>query len=208
MSECNIKNIIFDFGGVICDLLPENCLNEFRKLGCSDDIFPKQYSQFEGIFQQIDRGIMSIPDFYDAVRREGHMPQATDKQIHDAWTSLLVPIPAERFEAFKRLKDHFNLYILSNANDIHWKFLDKYRMYYNGEYVTPWFKHVFLSYVLHLEKPEPEIYQAVLDIAGIKAEESLFIDDNQLNLDGAAALGFHTLLSKGGDWVPKLLALI
>ena len=58
---------------------------------------------------------------------------------------------------------------------------------------------------MHLEKPEPEIYQAVLDQAGIRAEETLFIDDNEPNLAAAAELGFRTLHSTGGDWVGKVV---
>jgi len=203
-ANSRIHNIIFDFGGVICDLEPERCLQEFQKLGCSLDIFPKHYAQFEGIFQQIDRGTMSIPEFYDAVRELGGAPQATDEQIAAAWNSLLVPIQRERMIAFKQLKDAYNLYILSNANDIHWQYLNSKSMYFEGEHITPWFKHVFLSYVLHLEKPEPEIYQAVLQMAGIKAEETLFIDDNKLNLEAAAKLGIQTFHSQNGDWIEAL----
>lgn len=208
MIRRNIRNIIFDFGGVICDLLPERCRTEFQKLGCSADIFPKQYSQFEGIFQQLDRGTISTAQFYDAVRCQGGIPNATDKQIREAWTSLLVPIQQERFEMLNRLRRYFNLYILSNANDIHWQFLDKERMSYQGEHITGWFKQIFLSYKLNLEKPEPKIFQTVIEQAGIKAEESLFLDDSQLNLEGAAGLGIQTLLTKNGDWVEKLASLL
>ena len=203
MEAQRIKNIIFDLGGVICDLLPEVCHREFSRLGCDSNIFPTQYSQFEGIFQKIDRGTMSIPDFLNAMRTEGGI-QATDQQICDAWNSLIGPIPDERFRAFKQLKDTHNIYILSNTNDIHWGYVDKKCLYFEGEHVTPWFKHAFRSYDMHLEKPEREIYQAVLDTAQINPDETLFIDDNQPNLDAAAQLGIHTLLTKGGDWVMKL----
>lgn len=205
MKDYKIKNILFDFGGVICNLNPERCLAEFKKIGCASNIFPNQYSQFSGIFQEIDRGTLSTAGFYEAVRQKSGMSQATDKQIHDAWVSLIEPIPAERFEALKQLKKFHNLYILSNSNEIHWEYIKNHCMYYQGEQVTDWFKQIFLSHVMHLEKPEPEIFQAVIDQAQINANETLFIDDSQLNLDGAKELGIHTMFSKNGDWVSKLL---
>lgn len=203
----NIKNLIFDFGGVLCDLQPDRCLKEFQKIGLAADILPHQYSQFDGIFQKIDRGIMSSAQFYETLRLQSSVPSLSDQQIRQAWVSIIDPIQPERYEALRKLKEHFNLYILSNSNEIHWQYIEQKLMCYQGDDITPWFKHIFLSHELHLEKPEPEIFQAVLNIAQIDANQSLFIDDSQLNLDGASQLGFHTLLSTHGDWTAKLLEL-
>lgn len=208
MAQQAIKNILFDFGGIICDLHPQRCLNAFRRLGCEVNLFPTQYSQFEGVFKLIDRGLIGVEEFYDIIREQGRAPQATDAQIRDAWLSVLGDIPEERFAAFDRLRATHRLYILSNANELHWNYLSTQCMVYQGQNIMHWFTQVFLSYEMHLEKPEPEIYQAVLDQAQIKAEETIFIDDNRLNLDAAAALGFHTLHSTGGDWTTRLDSLL
>ncbi|MBO4487544.1 MAG: HAD family phosphatase [Bacteroidaceae bacterium] len=199
-----IRNIIFDFGGVICDLYPQRCRDNFMRLGCQFDIFPTQYSQFSGVFKQIDRGEITTEEFYDAIREQGKVYSATNEMIREAWLSVLGDIPQERFEALSALRKKYSLYILSNANDLHWEYLSKECLDYRGENTVEWFKQIFLSYKMHLEKPEPEIYRAVLQQAGIKADESLFIDDNQLNLDVAAKEGIHTMLSTGGDWIGRL----
>ena len=170
MTLNGLKNIIFDFGGVICDLHPQRCLDKFRQLGCEINMFPTQYSQFDGVFKQIDRGDISMEDFYESIRQQGKVPYATDEQIQQAWLSVLGDIPDERFEAFDKLRRNYRLYILSNCNDLHWEHLSRERMVYRGENIMHWFSQLFLSYKLHLEKPEPEIYQAVLDMAGIKAD--------------------------------------
>lgn len=204
MKKTDIKNIIFDFGGVIMDLHIQRVMDEFLALGGSKDLFPKQYSQFEGIFQLIDRGEMPIPQFYDAVREQGHIPHATNEQIRNAWLSLLGPIQDKRFRALSKLKERYSLYILSNANAIHWDYIESTLMRYHGEDVNKWFRRIFLSYEMHLEKPEPEIYQTVVREAGIIPQQTLFIDDSELNTSAAAALGFHVLHSINGDWVPTL----
>lgn len=204
MNTHGIKNIIFDFGGVIVDLQIQRCLDSFLALGGSKELFPRQYSQFEGIFQLIDRGEMSVPDFYNAVREQGHIPHATDEDIRRAWLSLLAPIPEKRLKMLDALRRVYDLYILSNANAIHWDYIEQNMMRYHGQDVNKWFRGIFVSYKLHLEKPEPEIYQAVIRSAHIRPQETLFIDDSELNTEAAAKLGFHVLHSTGGDWVQKL----
>lgn len=205
MNLNGIKNIIFDFGGVICDLHADRCLDSFAQLGCKLSLFPTQYSQFDGIFKLIDRGEINNEQFCEALRRESGKPGISDEEIRQAWLSVLGEIPEERFEALDILRQKYNLYILSNTNEMHWQYISQKSMQYRGQDTTKWFKGMFLSHKLHLEKPEPEIYKAVLDIAKIKAEESLFIDDNIPNLEAAAAMGFNTLHSTGGDWVSKIM---
>jgi putative hydrolase of the HAD superfamily len=46
-------------------------------------------------------------------------------------------------------------------------------------------------------KPEPEAYNAALKALGVAAENSIFLDDKQVNIDGARAVGMHALLFEG-----------
>lgn len=58
-------------------------------------------------------------------------------------------------------------------------------------------KHVdgrIISYEINKVKPEPEIYQALIDKYQIDPKEAVFLDDLQKNLDGFAKLGGHTIL--------------
>ena len=55
------------------------------------------------------------------------------------------------------------------------------------------FEKIFLSYEMGIMKPHPDIYQRVLEEAGIRAEETLFLDDNADNIRAASALGIQTI---------------
>lgn len=50
------------------------------------------------------------------------------------------------------------------------------------------------SHQLRLAKPDPAIYRYALEKLGTRAEETLFIDDRQVNVDAAAALGMKALV--------------
>ena len=99
-----------------------------------------------------------------------------------------------------RLKEQgYRVYVLSNypleTAERHWptfRFLDEADGY-------------IISARENLAKPEPEIYRLLESRFGIDLTKSLFIDDRQSNLDGAAAVGMQTLLFTG---YPELMTAL
>jgi putative hydrolase of the HAD superfamily len=53
------------------------------------------------------------------------------------------------------------------------------------------FDHVTFSYELGVVKPQPEIYRDTIEGLGIAAEDALFLDDRQDNVDGSCAVGLR-----------------
>ena len=92
MKRKGIKNLIFDFGGVLINLDRQRCIENFRKLGLEKvDELLGMYSQ-QGIFMQHEKGLISSAQFRDSIR--GQITQeVTDEQIDTAWNSFLVDIP-------------------------------------------------------------------------------------------------------------------
>jgi glucose-1-phosphatase len=56
------------------------------------------------------------------------------------------------------------------------------------------FDKAYYSHLMKKRKPEIEIFEQVLNENNLSAEETLFIDDSQENLKGAARIGIQTLL--------------
>ena len=64
------------------------------------------------------------------------------------------------------------------------------------------FQRIYLSFELHLAKPSTEIFQHVLDDAGLLPSQTLFIDDSQANVRAASQLGMLTYHNKNiDDWL-------
>ncbi len=59
-----------------------------------------------------------------------------------------------------------------------------------------WFDYRCSSWMLRVAKPDEEFYRRILDIVKIPPEECLFIDDREVNLVPARALGIRTILFK------------
>ena len=196
-----IKNIVFDFGGVLVDLDCERCIESFERLGVNVRDALGQYVQ-SGVFSGIETGEIDTEEFCDALRQISGRPDIRDRKITDAWNEFLVGIPSERLECLASLKDKYKLFLLSNTNRIHWALATNDLFLYRGRTVDYYFEKVFLSYKIGITKPDSKIFKIAIKESGVNPAETLYIDDSEDNCKAAAKEGFKTFLSKGeGDWM-------
>ena len=150
-----------------------------------------------------EKGLMTMEEFHDTVRRI-YSPQLTDVQIDNAWNALLLDIPTYKLDMLLELKKHYRLFLLSNTNALHW-IEGRKRFNYKGYKAEDFFDQIFLSHEIHELKPSAEAFLKVAQMANIKPEETLFIDDLEASCKSAEALGFHTYCPKANtDWRGEL----
>lgn len=198
MKNKGIKNLLFDFGGVIINLDRQSCINNFKKLGLQniEDLLNIYHQR--GVFLQQEKGEITSAEFRNEIR--GILKKdISDELIDNAWNSFLVDIPTYKLDLLLKLRKEYNVYLLSNTNEIHWKWSCRNAFPYRSFKVEDYFEKVYLSYELKLAKPEPEIFIAVLEDAGITPEETFFIDDSEENCKTAQKLGFSTYTPKAGE---------
>lgn len=196
----NIKNIIFDFGGVLVDLDKPRCIEAFNRIGFPQaaTLVDSYYQQ--GIFCLLETGKITPDAFCNEVRAmTGNT--ASDKEIWNAWNLLLAGIPAYRLEALLELGKHYTLYLLSNTNQIHWEYSAEHHFKYQGHTVNDYFKQIFLSYEMHMAKPDTAIFTEVIKQSGVDLTETLFIDDSHANCEAARSVGLNSYhLKPEEDW--------
>ena len=149
---------------------------------------------------QQEKGLITSADFRNEIRNMMGKT-VSDKQIDAAWNSFLVDIPAYKLDLLLKLRTKYVVYLLSNTNEIHWKWACQHAFPYRTFRVEDYFEKTYLSYEMHMIKPEAEIFKAVIEDAGIEPQETLFIDDSELNCKAAEELGISTYTAKAGeDW--------
>lgn len=200
-----IKNLLFDLGGVIMDIKKDNCVEAFRQLGLPDtSAFFGDYGQ-KGPFAQIEEGMITVDEFHAYVKALIPAP-ATDAEIDAAFMKFLIGIPVERLRELQRLRAAgYGIYLLSNTNPIMWhaKIADEFRK--DGLQIGDYFDGIVTSFEAKALKPSPKIFEYAISHLGIDPAETLFLDDSQANLDGAAALGFQTALVPEGAEMADIL---
>lgn len=196
-----VKNIMFDFGGVIIDLDKERCLLSFGRLGVDVDGCLGQYVQ-GGIFSRMERGEAGADEFFRTLRGKSGRAALSDGQIAAAWNDFLAGIPAERLECLARLKRKYRLFLLSNTNELHWRYAEANCFTRCGHTAGYYFEKAFLSYEMGLAKPDKRIFLRAIEDADVNPGETLFIDDSRDNCAAAHDAGLRVYHSqKPGDWL-------
>ena len=194
-----MKNILFDLGGVLLDLdiaKTENTLASFRKtkmdIGALEALFFEKLMLFE-------KGAYSEELFINfLLKHSNYKTHALD--IINAWNSMLNFVEKDRFDMVTQLTKHYNLFVLSNTNPIHFQWLKQ--MNANMESspkLFDLFEEMYFSHLIEQRKPDREAFEIVLSDANILASETLFIDDLEENIDAAQELGFMTYHLKSTD---------
>lgn len=189
-----IKNIIFDLGGVLIDLDYDKTSTEFKKLGVEN--FDELYTQFKAneLFEDIETGKISDQDFYSTISKYCS-PGTTQQEMETAWNAMLLDFRVETLGTLKRLKERYKLFLLSNTNSIHIAAFKKIFTVDTGlPLLDVFFDKCYYSHLIQMRKPYEETYQYVLQDAGIKATETLFIEDSIQNIEGAKKVGIQTHL--------------
>jgi glucose-1-phosphatase len=92
-------------------------------------------------------------------------------------------------------------HLLSNTNVIHWDWIQEK----HGDLIYK-FDRIWLSHELGLEKPDPAIYQRVIDATGLLPEVHLFIDDIPENVQAAQAVGMQGIVHTDANALAQELA--
>lgn len=185
--------LIFDLGNVIIDLDYNRAFELFKQIVP----FPL-HSRVDGFY---------LTDFHkdyecgrldsDAFRREVNAYfglNLEDHKIDHLWNSLLGKIPKERLGLIAKLRENYQVGLLSNTNLIHIHAVNKMLKEEHGlDNFDPIFDWVFLSYEMGLAKPSPEIYEKMLMDLGTSGDRVLFFDDLEANVKGAAAVGIQAV---------------
>ena len=199
-----IKDIVFDFGGVLTTIDTERALQRFRDLGVEE---PEQYINSycqKGPFFELENGDIDADEF---CRRLGQIcnREITFEQAKEAWLGFLVEIHTTLLEHLQTLRGSYRLSVLSNTNPFiqSWALTKDFTPV--GKSLADYFDMLFFSYRMHCSKPSKEIYCKMLADGGMRAEETLFVDDSTKNIEAAREVGIRTrLVENGEDWREKL----
>lgn len=182
-----IKSIISDLGNVLIFFDNDiffNKIVEYSPLS-EDEVISEVLAHLE-LSRSFDMGKVTPDEFYLQATQifKATVDKITFFSIYNDIFSINMPIVG----LLKSLQSGYKLVLCSNTDVERFGFVKKKfpEVLFFDKYVV--------SYEVGFMKPHPRIYEAALEEAGTKPEESVFIDDREENIIAAEKLGFQTIL--------------
>jgi glucose-1-phosphatase len=187
-----IKNIIFDLGGVLLNIDFSLSEKAFASLGVPNFADYIGLSNINDLFRQLETG-MDEELFYEEFRKLAGKP-LTNLEIRHAWNALLINYRANSVAILPELKSRYRTFLLSNTNEIHTKAFQQMFMDAFGEQsLDSQFHEAFYSQRIGHRKPNAGAFEFVLNKHTLNPAETLFIDDSFANIEAARALGIQSV---------------
>lgn len=192
-SPKKIKNIIFDFGGVLFDIDYKAPIKAFQQLGFGS--FEEIYAQSSQnpVFDLFETGKMSNDDFLHYLK--SFVPEVTNAQLLEAWNCILLGLIQENIPVVEKAREMgLRTFILSNTNAIHVpvfeNMIDERIGWKNFRSL---FEEIVYSNVIGMRKPHAETFLSVCQTHQLNPDETLFIDDSRQHVEGASKAGLQTI---------------
>lgn len=195
----NIRNVIFDLGGVVIDLDRDRAVRALEQLGLegADDMLGL-YGQKEP-FLGLETGETPAGEFFD-IMRSRMKPGVSDNEITRAFNEFLVELPAKRLEMLRRMRmAGFRIFMLSNTNPVMYNSWIDRAFRQEGGTVNDYFDGIVVSYQELMCKPNVAIFETLMRRYGLNPSETLMLDDSEKNCQAAAEAGAHAFKVGKGE---------
>ena len=196
----NIKAIIWDLEGVLILTDDNNMpLTVAKKLNAPYEKVREIF--FSDANDRVDLGEITQDQFNEYLLDTLQISREK-KYLLEAFLNEEFYIDKDLLIEITGLRREYKMGLLSN-------FSDDLRPKIDNEWALgSVFDEIIISSEVGLVKPDPAIFNLMLDRLGVKADESVFIDDRIKNIDGAKEMGFHTIFFTDKDQALEELARI
>lgn len=179
--------IIFDLGGVLIDWNPRylfkhffvshEAMEHFLSEVCSTD-WNEMQDAGRSFSEATDLLISEFPEYKNEIQ-----------MYYQRWVEMLGGPIHDTVKILSALKDSksYRMYALTNWSD------ESFPLAYEMYEFLHWFDGILVSGAEKMKKPDPQIFELLLDRFDINREAAIFIDDNRKNIDAAINLGIMSL---------------
>ncbi len=184
----SVEVVVFDMGGVLVRLgsLPSLLGVDQR----AEEFWPQWLSS--PAVRQFERGGSSPESFARALVDE-LMLDLTPEEFLVNFNRFPTGLYPNAVELVGKVAEGYRTAVLSNTNALHWE------GQVDAEVIQTLCHETFLSYQLGLLKPDEEVYVQVADDLQVDPQRIVFLDDNQINVDGARSAGWNAYVVVGPD---------
>jgi putative hydrolase of the HAD superfamily len=185
----SLELILFDAGGVLVELSGVEPMRALLQHRVTAEELWRLWLTSPAV-RAFERGSIDADSFACELIAELQL-ETEPQQFLRAFTGWQAGLYPDALELLSRIPRSYRRAVLSNSNALHWpRALDELGL--RGA-----FDAHFASHLIGKIKPDPEAFQHVIDELGCRAQDVLFLDDNQINVQAALAFGMDARLVRG-----------
>jgi putative hydrolase of the HAD superfamily len=181
------RNIIFDIGGVVLEWRPGQLLERFYPDAAERErMQPLIFKHADWL--ELDRGALSEQEILARIGERAGRPVPELDTLFEAIRDSLVPKPDTIALLESLAARDVPLYCLSNMPT---------GIYLQLRAMHDFWRHfagIVVSGQVGMVKPDPRIYEHLLGTYGLRASETVFIDDLPVNVEAARSTGLAAIL--------------
>ncbi|MDR3112209.1 MAG: HAD family phosphatase [Elusimicrobiota bacterium] len=180
------KVVLLDLGNVLFRFNLNTFATKYLKKTPKSKIesFNSLILKFSDLGYSYEKGNISSFEFFTQLKEQTNY-EGTFDEWSVIWNDIFTPIP-EVIELAMQLSKKYPVNILSNINELHFNYLKEC---YPVVFMV--FGKKFLSFEMHLRKPENQIFKETTKLCGVAPNEILFIDDIEENIVAAKNNGLN-----------------
>jgi len=195
-----IKNLIFDMGGVVFRQNSEKAYRRFREAGIDPSKYMGDYGQ-RGFFLDVETGKIDAEEFCRKMAEATGRDSVSFNEAQYCWLGFVKDVPVERLHALLDLRRNYHVCLLTNTNPFIMAWTRSNDFSTDRLPISHYFDSVFCSYEMKAYKPSQEIFKKAFEKDGMSPKETIFVDDSEVNIRAAEALGIHGLHVKpDAEW--------
>jgi putative hydrolase of the HAD superfamily len=193
-----IKNIVFDIGNVLISFKPKEYL---EKKGYPEELKEKILADifYSPEWLALDNGDITIAQAIETIAMRSSLGKNEIAQIFDLLTDILFPLEQNVKLLSKLKQEGYKLYYLSNFTT------EVFPKVQNRDSFFCLFDGGIISAHVKVSKPEEAIYRLLIDKYSLIADESLFIDDLEINVKAAEKVGMKGLYTCAAENIEPML---
>ncbi|MFA6126214.1 MAG: HAD family phosphatase [Bacteroidales bacterium] len=192
-----IKNIVFDLGGVLMNIDFKRTFDAFEIIGFRGAEQAFHDPDVNRLCMDFETGVYCSIEMRRKFRELTGF-KCTDVQFDKAWNALLIDFPPERIKRVQELARKYKTYLLSNTNPIHARYFNsELEKHFGIESLDHLLDKAWYSHNLGMRKPDERIFCKVLKNSRLNPEETLFIDDSEMNVRVAESVGMQAIHVNG-----------
>jgi glucose-1-phosphatase len=192
-----VELVLFDLGGVLIELQGVRAMLELTGINSEEELW-RRWLACRWV-RRFESGGCSETEFAAGVVADWQLELSAAAFLEAFRDWPAGPLPGAA-ELVAQTRASAATGCFSNTNALHWR-----------DHISRWplaglFDHRFLSFELGLLKPDIAAFTHVADLLEVPAGRVLFLDDNAVNVAGAATAGFQAARAAGVDQARQRLA--